>query len=176
MTVAVILIGGAVLTINFGNSAQRLKEDAQRLAALLTVAADEAVLTNRELGIRFYTSSYAFFELDTQGRKARWKPIESDPRLRPRNFLEGVELLVEVDGTLIALDPSPEPPEEAEEESTEDDSESEADEIKPNVMMLSTGDILQTFSVTISLSHEPTQYTVRSGEESLIDLQAERES
>ncbi|MEM8984213.1 MAG: type II secretion system minor pseudopilin GspH [Pseudomonadota bacterium] len=64
-----------------------LAREGRRLTALLTLAADEAALQGRELGIRFSRTQYAFYDLDPETRA--WVELPDDGNLKPRALPEG---------------------------------------------------------------------------------------
>lgn len=61
---------------------QALQNDAQRIALLLQLARDEAIVRNRPIAFEAGTGSYRF--LERQG--SSWQPITEDELLREREF------------------------------------------------------------------------------------------
>jgi len=61
---------------------QNLQEEAQRLALLLQLARDEAIVRNRLVTFEATPERYRFLVRN----ETRWDPITSDDLLRPRDF------------------------------------------------------------------------------------------
>lgn len=61
---------------------QALQDEAQRIASLLQLARDEAILRNRPIAFEADTEHYRFLVLDEQ----QWHPIKQDTTLRERSF------------------------------------------------------------------------------------------
>ena len=94
----VLVIIGIILTfvtLNAGGDkrAVQMQREAQRLAALMELASDEAVMRSEQLAVRFGESDYEFMVL--QGDE--WLPLVEDPTLRRRSLPEGMELRLELE-------------------------------------------------------------------------------
>jgi len=163
-TIAAVLVGVAMLSINFGGADEQVEEEARRLAALLQLAADDAILRHRELGLRVTTAGYAFYHLDQSGEQPTWQPLDKDRRLRERSWPQALEVEMEIDGQPIVLDA---PRREANGEGGDND---EA-EIKPQVMFLSNGESLPYFAMLLRHPDLPGSWRLQSGEEQLFELQ-----
>jgi general secretion pathway protein H len=77
-----------------------VETEAKRLTALTQLAAEEAVLQSRELGIRFESDGYRFFALTATG----WQPLEGDSILRHRRLPEQIEMELYLEGLPVDLD------------------------------------------------------------------------
>ncbi len=95
----------AVLSVGDGGRDARIKQEAKRLAALLDLAGEEALLDGRELGLRLYRNRYAFVYLEEKA----WKSFEKDLSLRPRTLPQGLELQLYLDGLQLQLEPDDDP-------------------------------------------------------------------
>jgi general secretion pathway protein H len=63
-------------------SKQALQQDVQRLAALMQLARDEAIVRNRLIALELDTNRYGFFiKIDNA-----WEPLQNDEVLRVREF------------------------------------------------------------------------------------------
>ena len=58
MVIISVLIGLAVLSTGFASTSRELDSEAERLAGLIGVLTDEAVLDNREYGLRLERDAY----------------------------------------------------------------------------------------------------------------------
>ena len=100
-----VLTGLAVIGSGLASSpARKLNDEAERLNSLLRVLLDEAVLDNREYGVRFETHSYQVLRYEPL--KSRWEPLDDKVHELP----EWVELRIEVED-LVPPPPTPIPDE-----------------------------------------------------------------
>jgi general secretion pathway protein H len=101
--VVLVLIGITVgmVTLSVGSAGDRQAElEVRRLAALVDLASDEAVLKAQEIGIRFRRDGYEFYTLNTENV---WEPLQ-DEVLRVRTLPQGFELAASSDGVPFDLD------------------------------------------------------------------------
>jgi general secretion pathway protein H len=101
-----IMTGFALLSIG-GGTRDRLVEEARRLAALVELHQQEAILNGETRGIRFDRASYALLSLDDQGR---WRPPVAATTLVRRQLPEGLTLGLWIEGRPVAPDPESEQP------------------------------------------------------------------
>jgi general secretion pathway protein H len=88
-----ITLSFAVLSLGLRSDKDIVLEESRRIAALMQLASEEAVVQGRELAMQFDGPSYRFLVLD----KNRWRAIVADEVLRERSLPEGLqaELVVE---------------------------------------------------------------------------------
>lgn len=103
-----IMTGFALLSIG-GGARDRLAEEARRLAALVELHQQEAILNGETRGIRFDRASYALLSLDDQGR---WRPPVAATTLVRRQLPEGLTLGLWIEGRPVTPDSENEPPNE----------------------------------------------------------------
>jgi general secretion pathway protein H len=138
----VLVIVGVMLSMftlsmgGFGEDEER--EHARRFAALLELAAEEAGIQGREIGIRFYRHGYEFAvreaRSDADGNLVwAWRPEIDDNFLRPRDLGEDITVDLELDGKEITLPFAA----------------SEKENYKPQVYLLSSGGLEPPFIVRI---------------------------
>lgn len=91
MVVLVVGILSAVVLIsmNPGGPERRLEDEAERLASLLELAGNEAVMQNREYGLLLEEDGYRFLCLD-DGRQ-QWQECTGDSLFKPHTLPEGLE-------------------------------------------------------------------------------------
>ncbi|MBB5020893.1 type II secretion system minor pseudopilin GspH [Desulfurispira natronophila] len=122
--VVLVVVGilASVIVINFSDSSHQreLQREAQRLHAVLNIAADEAIFTATEYGFRYQRDIYIFFRYDYQ--RSEWIPIK-EGTLRQHELPEGLQLIVEREGELVLP-------------SREDQSQGE----QPSLLFLSSGE------------------------------------
>lgn len=95
LLVVLVLIGGlvslAVLGGGFAGPARELRSEAERLASVIGVLAEEAVLDHREYGLRIDSDRWQVFMHDG----SRWVPWEGRSAQR---LPHGVEARLEIEG------------------------------------------------------------------------------
>jgi general secretion pathway protein H len=82
----------AMLGLNASGDERRMRDESDRLVALLLQVASEAVMQNQEYGLKITDTGYLFLCLDEV--KLRWKACSGDDTLRERNMPEGLEIHV----------------------------------------------------------------------------------
>lgn len=119
MIIGVISVA-AVLALSAGGRDRELEQQGRRLAALLELASEEAVMQGRELALEAFRDSYRFhaFEPDAD----EWQMLADDIHLGHRTLPEGLSLVLELEGRPANLLATP------------------ADSPRPQVMLLSSGE------------------------------------
>lgn len=160
-----ILSSVALLNMNFDNKGRQVREQAQQLAALIQLASDEAIYLQKELGLRFGEGEFVFYQLEKkksqkvdnnessdskQPKPPYWLPVNQDPRLRSRPIPEQMELELSISGVEVLV---------------ENPTATDVEElkVKPQIMMLSNGEVLPDFSILIRDIDGEHEYTVASG-------------
>jgi general secretion pathway protein H len=102
LLVVLVLIGSlaglAMLAGGIASPVRELTIEAERLAGLIGVLADEAVLDNREYGLRIETGTYQALVYDE--RSGRWAPLNDKP---PHRLPEWAQLDLELEGQALKL-------------------------------------------------------------------------
>lgn len=139
----VLVIMGVLMTfvgLNVGGDRrfEQLERETRRLAALLQLASEEAVIRSEELAVRFTPDGYEFLIL----QNGQWLPFgeESDRPFRVHQLPDGIDLDLEVEGEL--------PPSLESEENT-----------APQVFLLSSGEITP-FTLTLLIPDTEQQYQI----------------
>lgn len=118
LMVVMVLIG-IILTfvvgsVGDGGRGDRIKREAQRIAALVEMVGEEAVLRSALVGMRFDEEGYSFLRWETvEGEDGKqhqeWQEISGDDLLRPRPIEAPMRLQLTVEGFGITLtSPAPE--------------------------------------------------------------------
>jgi general secretion pathway protein H len=86
-----LLSAVAVLSLE-GLGGRRVEQEAERLAALIMLARDEALMSGRDLGLRIDSERIAFvtWRFAADSRAIEWRPVEGDRELRARPLPEGI--------------------------------------------------------------------------------------
>lgn len=156
VTIAIIsvLVGAVVLNIEFRNVGKSIRNTALRTGLLMDLAADQAVYSRQQFGIRFHPESYEFFILtETSGGDQRWEIFE-DGQLRFKNYNVDTEFQVDISGLPIILDDLVEELRDATDE----------DPLKPHIIFLSNGEIIPDFRIRISDRDGEYRYEVATGD------------
>ncbi len=112
-----VIIGFATLSIGDAGRGERIETEARRLAALIQLSGDEAILNASQLGLLLTPEGYRFLTLGEE----QWQPVEGDRLLRARKLPEGVAVELRVEGLPVAVEEDPE-------------------ELKPHLIFASSGD------------------------------------
>ncbi|HKJ76967.1 MAG TPA: type II secretion system minor pseudopilin GspH [Gammaproteobacteria bacterium] len=126
-----VLVGFAVLSIGDGRR-DRLDQEARRLAALMELAGQRAVVAGAPTGFRMEGTGYRFLVLSD----GRWQPLEGGGPLRPRELPEGVEPELRLEGAAVVL--------------AETEQEEEGSSARPQVWFLPDGRF-PAFEVVLAL-------------------------
>ncbi|NQD94285.1 type II secretion system minor pseudopilin GspH [Pseudomonas sp. CrR25] len=116
------LVGLAVVSTGIAGPARELHNEAERLAGLIAVLADEAVLDNREYGLQLTAEAYQVLRYEPA--KASWQALSGKPHRLPA----WAELSLELEGEAMKL---PQPVGE----------EGRSGGLTPQLLMLSSGEL-----------------------------------
>ncbi len=117
MVIIGVIIGFAALSIGDGGRGERIETEARRLAALMQLTGDEAILNGSQLGLFLTPEGYRFLML---GEK-KWEPVEGDQLLRARKLPDGVAVELRVEGMPVVVEKDPK-------------------KLEPHLIFLSSGD------------------------------------
>ncbi len=105
--VVLVIIGimASFAVLQFGGRGHKAATtEAARLTALVRLARDEAILDNRDYGLGFSDTGYAFYSPNDKGDL--WTPVENDRVLRSRSLPEPLRIQLTVEDQLVELKPS----------------------------------------------------------------------
>ncbi|MFN8604462.1 MAG: type II secretion system minor pseudopilin GspH [Candidatus Binatia bacterium] len=105
--VVVVIIGiitsVAVISVHVLGGDHEMQQEADRLAALLGQAREDAMLHGRDLGLRIDGNGYDFLRYDS--RLERWQLVADDLVLRERTLPDGLVLDLIVESRPVVLKP-----------------------------------------------------------------------
>ena len=130
-----IVLSIAVISLGVLGDDRELREEARRLAALIQVAQDEAVMQGRDFGIEFMSNGFRFVEYDPFLNA--WGDLVGDETLRMRTLPEQTEFDLWIEGQRVLLNESPAAFDDPEEE----DERLEVENYAPHVLVFSSGDM-----------------------------------
>ncbi len=164
IVIAVILTGLAMVSVNALGGRQETAVNAHRLAALIRLASDDAVMEGREIGIEIRPHSYSFYVWDG----TTWQPVTDDPSFRERKLPDEIDLRLQLEGQQLVLKP---PPDTSDANAADDTGASNnADEgPQPQLVALSSGE-LSAFEITVSGPDAPRPYRIRGSVTGAVDL------
>jgi general secretion pathway protein H len=134
-----VMITFVTLSVDSDPRDKELATEASRLAALVELASEEAILRSSQLAIRFTETDYAFFAF----LNGQWQPVENDPQFRQREMPDGMSMSLTLD------------------EAPPFDLTAEEDEQPPQVFLLSSGE-MTPFTVEFSAEESQHQHRVRA--------------
>jgi len=161
LMVVMVLIGiifsFAVLSVSRNDQDEVMKRETRRLATLIDMANNEAVIRGQELAIHFTTDGYAFLVLQLEG----WKELPDDPLLKPHKLPAGFSVRIEVEG-----DPPGLGQKDKQDKKTEDT-------LTPQVYILSSGE-MTPFSATLQAENIRVRYHLTASMLGKLDWEAEK--
>lgn len=107
MVIVALMMTMAVLSVDLAGVDGRIKEETRRLDLLLKMAAEEAELSFREIGLMMAREGYAFVHLvpeDASGDMltleggTRWTLMDPTGPFRPRRFPPGIRVVLRLEG------------------------------------------------------------------------------
>ncbi len=97
MVIIGVILGFATLSIGDGGQARKLEQEMQRLASLLTLASQEAIMQAKEMGVYFEKGGYRFYE------NGQVLTAQNDI-FRPRLLPLGMQAEIRLEGEPVNLD------------------------------------------------------------------------
>jgi general secretion pathway protein H len=107
VVVTLIAIIVTVTALSFGARGfdAEIDREGRRLAALIGLASEEAIMQGREWGVEIHQRGY-LFHIYSHDERA-WLPLENDPHFRARELPEGIALELRLEGRRADLRPTP---------------------------------------------------------------------
>ncbi len=140
-----ILVSVAVLSVGGSSTSRELRDEARRLAALIGVMSDEAVLDSREYGLLINSEGYRVLRYDETAM--RWLEVE---RRKTHRVPAWMRLDLELDGTPLELvAPTRREDDRAGLSREGERTERRAPQLEPQLLILSSGE-LSPFSLRLS--------------------------
>lgn len=141
LMVVLVLIGiifsFAVLSLRGTDISDLMEQETRRLATLLELAGDEAILRGEELAVNFTEDGYEFLVLQDNS----WQSPRDDGLLKAYTLPADIELRLEVEDDLPDMNTLTG-------QEDEDSEEDEEERLTPQVFILSSGE-MTPFAVTL---------------------------
>lgn len=136
-----VIISVATISVGVLGRDNQMRDQAERVWAVLNQAKEECELQGFDVGMRVGLQSYDFLRFDS--REQTWQPIANDDLFAARQLPEGLRFRLWVEGREVILSERPdtvdEDDDEGEASSNTDDSADE--EPPPHIMVLSSGEM-----------------------------------
>ncbi|MBA3564017.1 MAG: type II secretion system minor pseudopilin GspH [Gammaproteobacteria bacterium] len=139
-----IVAAATLLSVGLVGDDREMVREADRLVALIDLAAEDALLQGREVGLLLEPAAYRFFVFDALTN--RWLSIEGDDLLRARELPEGGRFELAIEGRKVVLD----------EHVQKDDAE---EDFAPQIMILSSGQ-MTPFEIDLERDIEDYRFTI----------------
>ena len=151
------------LTYSFSNPTDAIKQEAQRLQQLLIFAQEQSVIRGEEYGLRLNESRYRFMRFEEE----KWIDIAGDNLLYPRQLPDNMRLVLLIEKLDVVLDEEDEQP-----IVNQDNADNPENQIKPQVFLLSSGEVTPDFSIRVRLAGFDPFYEIIGNANGEIKLQA----
>jgi len=146
-----LIAAAAVITFGGDRHDTELDREAERLDALFDYVREQAELQTRDYGFRANETGYSFVVFDVL--QNQWRAAGEDEALREREFPEGLEPQMVVEGRPIVLDQK----------------KRGIDDFKPQVMIFANGD-LSSFEISLRREDGAENARIYTDEQSIIRL------
>ncbi len=157
VVIVAILFTYTTLAIR-GNSAEdQIKEEAHRLERLIQLALEESILRGEEHAIEIYLDGYRFLRFTGN----QWLALSQDKILRERKLPHDMELEIRLEETEIVIDPAAELMSEQILDADDEESENKKSKAKPQIYLLSSGEITPEFDIRFYILGVETSYLVK---------------
>jgi general secretion pathway protein H len=153
-----IVMSIAVMSLSLVGGDRDVRDEVQRVIALLEVAQDESMLQGREYGLEFMQGSYRFVELDPF--TGQWSEVIGDDTLRLRQLPEELELALFLEDRRVLLQTDP---------GSTDDDERDVETYAPHVLIYSSGD-MTPFELHFVRDVDDTTVAIRSDFDGTIEV------
>ncbi len=103
VVIMAIVISLAVLSIGVAGRDSQLDDETRRIAGLVGLLHERALLEGRDFGMRIEPAAYEFLVYDT--RRDRWFSFDQEREFRHRELPKGVNFQLELDSHVVVLKP-----------------------------------------------------------------------
>ncbi|MBE9568485.1 MAG: type II secretion system minor pseudopilin GspH [Proteobacteria bacterium] len=162
VVIVAILFTYTTLAIRSDSAEDIIKQEAQRLDRLVQLALEEAILRGEEYAIEVSLDGYQFLHFVDN----RWQPVTNDKILRPRELPLDMELEMSLEDTEIVIGKAESDARTAlmnDRTLGDDETEQEQEDknaAKPQVYLLSSGEITPEFEIRFYILGVDTSYLV----------------
>ena len=162
ITIMATIASIAVLSLRGTDSDTLADREVRRLYQLIKVASDSATLKNQQYGIRFNEEGYDFYQLSDE---RQWEKLSNQKLLKSHTYPFELETQLRINDIVVEIDD----PDSLKAELEDEDKK----EIKPQIMMLSDGDIIPDYELRLTNPETETIFTLQPGELNLLEYKKE---
>jgi general secretion pathway protein H len=159
MVIIAIIATISVISVNVADR-DPAKEQAQKLADLAGLAAEQAIMQGQEYGLRIEAHAYTLYSYD--GRS--WHPVKDDSLFYRRELGDDVSLALQMDGAPATLAPPPATVQDMGASTTEAPAAatggSQQSQDLPQVLLLSSGE-MPAFEIDVTGTASGEVYKVK---------------
>jgi len=161
VVIVAILFTYTTLAIRSDSAEDIIKNEAQRMERLIQLALEESILRGEEYGLEIFIDGYRFLRFDIT--ENLWQPLSGDKLLHERELPLDMELEMSLEETEIVIDLASDPMKEQELDINAEPDEDKKDEdaAKPQIFLLSSGEITPEFDIRFYILGVETSYFVR---------------
>ncbi len=153
-----ILFTYTTLAIRSDSPEDIIKKEAFRLERLVQLALEESILRGEEYGIEIYFDGYRFLRQSED----QWQPLSDDKILHERELPLEMEMELSLEETEIVIDSSSNNTSAQDFDLNNDDEDKDKKKkIKPQIFLLSSGEITPEFEVRFYILGVETSYFVK---------------
>ncbi len=103
IVIIAIMVSLAVLSIGVTGRDSQLDEESRRIAGLVDLLHDRALLEGRDFGLRIEPAAYEFVVYDPD--RDRWLPLNQEQEFRHRDLPKGLSFQLELDSQVVVIKP-----------------------------------------------------------------------
>ncbi len=165
IVIAAILFTYATLAIRGHNPEDRIHTEARRLNQLIQLALEQAILRGNDYALEVHINGYRFL----RQQQGKWVKITNDRLLRQRQLPENMQLELNLEDTTVVIDPAANMDETFSLDSqmskdnsdrTSSNASNTRNKARPQIYLLSSGEITPEFSIRLSCPDVETSYLV----------------
>ena len=154
-----ILFTYTTLAIRSDSPEDIIKKEALRLERLVELALEESILRGEEYGIEVYPDGYRFLRFT----ETQWLPLSDDRILHERELPLEMEMEMSLEETEIVIEPAANKmsDQDIDLELDDDEDDEKNKKAKPQIFLLSSGEITPEFEVRLYILGVETSYFVK---------------
>ena len=159
VVIVAILFTYTTLAIRGDTPEDLIKQEAHRFERLVELALEEAILRGEEYAIEVQSDSYLFLRFS----KNQWTPLSDDKILHQRQLPHDMELEMRLEETEVTIE-SASAKKPASDDTTDDQQADKRDKeqsFKPQIYLLSSGEITPEFELRFYILGVETSYIVK---------------
>ncbi len=171
VVIVAILFTYTTLAIRSDTPEEIIKKEAQRMERLVQLALEESILRGEEYGLEIFLDGYRFLRFDVT--ENRWLPLTDDKILRQRELPLDMELEMNLEDTEIVIELASDPMKEQklDLDSGSDEEDSDEEKAKPQIFLLSSGEITPEFDVRFYILGVEASYFVKGAFDGTLDTE-----